>query len=684
MTSSKSNNQRRASTQKIRFRGRYLESEVDVDQTFYQDSFGGESVFSKVNPFPPEEQLNDGYLNVFDGLGFEDRFPGTSKAPPKNMEKEIFNNMKRQFEFRISNLPLQTPWKESRNTQPQVDLKFFSRMMLLADPNTQIKDQENEIADLRRELAEIRSKKILERKELESEKRKLRAERESIQKNSVQEKRRPRSSEEEMELQRKLDVRWNSTERELQKRFEQMESLKDGLLTMQENLRRDKMELEKKNKEHDNRAKQLDRLINPTQFIQRERKLASQEKDFKRREIAFKKKEDQLLKRKELVESREAEIERRLKDCKAKEERVKGEREKLAKERHAIKSQGNSEGRIGLSGYVPKNLTEERARLFQKETMLLQKKRALTQREQSLQEREKKESKHVPSDAQKIILDNLEADKEEIFAQKHQMALQMDALHAEKKQLQDLRRLTHRAQVAFDRESSNERSRLSLLEEKLKRVQESFGDKIDIVMKIQEQEDDLARRGEELLALYEDIQDQEKNIQIERQKLRQERLKFEHERTRILHKNPNLSGDNIAKMKEMHRELKNQVSAMKELKTQISHLIISEQIDWVRHPELREQVLKLTKVDPLDPPSSPSSSRKSSRASFDRTVKYEKSPRKSPRTRLKQDTTRHRFWETKQLRSDGKSSYDAHGTPFYSFKTTSKRHLFDNPMIGYE
>jgi len=431
--------------------------------------------------------------------------------------------------------------------------------------------------------------------------------------------------------------------KELRKRthklwFSQMESLKNGLLEMQQNLRADQKELERKTQEQDEKSRQLDRLINPTQFIERERKLSTREKVITRREESCKKKEEQLQKREELIDTRNTELDRRLLRCKEMEEKIKESRAHRTKKVEPSPSYGRQ------------NLTEERARLFQKETMLLQKERALTQREQQIQDRESKSQNNV----QKISQENLEAEVEEILNQKKLMDTQMEEILVEKKKLQDLRRLTHRAQVAFDRESSQERARLGTLEEKCVGILEKFGDHTDIVMKIQEQEEELARRGEEILGLYEDVQNEEMTLNNERAKLEQERLKFEHERTQILHRKPGIDHQNIAKMKEMRKELRKQVDSMKELKAQISHLIISEQIDWVRFPELREQVMQLTKVDPLDPPSSPSSSSKS-RTPFDRTVKYTEPRRFTPQ-------------------HPKKSRYSMH-------KVTNLR---QNPIVGYE
>merc|ERR1719383_571386 len=124
--------------------------------------------------------------------------------------------------------------------------------MMPNGPNAQIKKQQQQIEELKRELDDVKSKSILDRKELEAKRRKLEEEKDSLQ---FDQKRRPRSSTEyEKELQRQLDVRWSSTERELQKRthklwFSQMESLKNGLLEMQQNLRADQKELERKTQE---------------------------------------------------------------------------------------------------------------------------------------------------------------------------------------------------------------------------------------------------------------------------------------------------------------------------------------------------------------------------------------------------------------------------------------------------
>merc|ERR1719284_1664079 len=108
-------------------------------------------------------------------------------------EHEIFNNMKRQFELRLSNLKLEGIDNFRENTQ-DVNLQ-----------NAQVKKQQQQIEELKRELDNVKTKSVLDRKELEAQRRKLEEDRDSLQ---FDQKRRPRSStEDEKELQRQLDLR---------------------------------------------------------------------------------------------------------------------------------------------------------------------------------------------------------------------------------------------------------------------------------------------------------------------------------------------------------------------------------------------------------------------------------------------------------------------------------------------
>merc|ERR1712190_537580 len=73
-------------------------------------------------------------------------------------------------------------------------------------------------------------------------------------------------------------------------------------------------------------------------------------------------------------------------------------------------------------------------------------------------------------------------------------------------------------------------------------MQEKYGDDLDLALRLQQEEDELTRRGEEILQLYEEVQEQELSAQRELAKVREEREKFDQDKAAYVRSSSYITG----------------------------------------------------------------------------------------------------------------------------------------------